>query len=314
MFPNVEVRHLHAVVVLAEEMNFTRAAHRLHITQPALTLQINEVERENRLRLFIRGRGQVVQLTDAGRAFVEEARSALCHAERAIHRARAADEGSDSALVIGHTPYVDQTWISGVLAIRLPLYPRLRVRLATRFAMDLIRSVLASELNFALVTSPPKDARITAVPFARTPLYAALPETHRAANKERLALRDLAEDEWILFTRQVHPIIHDAIVEAAQSEAIVFKDAHDIFTTEQAVHLVSEHVGVAILTKPTALDCRVNGVVVKELSDPSLWFETCLVMRADDNSRVVNEFARSFLHRYIERPLKPKQMDLPLPA
>jgi DNA-binding transcriptional LysR family regulator len=81
VFPNVDVRHLRAVVVLAEEMNFTRAAHRLHITQPALTLQINEIEKENRLRLFIRGRGQTMQLTDAGRMFVEEAKSALCHAE-----------------------------------------------------------------------------------------------------------------------------------------------------------------------------------------------------------------------------------------
>ena len=314
MFPNIEVRHLHAVIVLAEEMNFTRAAHRLHITQPALTLQINEVEKENRLRLFIRGRGQIVQLTDAGRVFVEEARTAICHAERAIHRARAADEGSDGALVMGHSPYVDQTWISGVLAIRLPLYPRLRVRLATRFAMDLVRNVLAGEMNLALVTAPPKDARITAVPFARAPLYAALPETHRAAHNERLALRDLAEDEWILLARQVHPIIHDAILDTAQSEAIVSKDAHDIFTTQQAIHLVSEHVGVAILTKPTVLDFRADGVVVKELSDASLLFETCLVMRADDTSRLVNEFARSFLHKYVDRPLRPKQMDLPLPA
>ena len=314
MFPNVEVRHLHAVVVLAEEMNFTRAAHRLHITQPALTLQINEIEKENRLRLFIRGRGQTMQLTDAGRIFVEEAKSALCHAERAIQRARAADEAADNMLVVGHSPYVDQAWISGVLAIQLPLYPNLRIRLATRFAMDLVRNVLAGELNLALVTAPPKDARITAVPFVRAPLYAVLPETHRAAEKERLALRDLANDDWILFARQVHPIIYEAIVEKAQSEAMLFKEAHDVFTPQQAVHLVSEHVGVAILAKPMPLDLRVDGVVVKELSDTSLWFETCLVMRADDNSRVVNEFARSFLHQRLDRPLRPKQMDLPLPA
>lgn len=100
----------------------------------------------------------------------------------------------------------------------------------------------------------------------------------------------------------------------AQSEAILFRDGHDVFTEQQAVHLVSEHVGVAVLAKPTPLDLRADGIVVKELSDTSLWFETCLVMRADDNSRVVNEFARAFLHKYIERPIRPKQMDLPMPA
>ena len=91
MFPKIEVRHLQAVVVLAEELNFTRAAHRLHITQPTLSFQITEVEKLNGFHLFIRGKGRGVKLTDAGRAFVEEARSALCHAERAIHLARVAN-------------------------------------------------------------------------------------------------------------------------------------------------------------------------------------------------------------------------------
>jgi hypothetical protein len=196
-------------------------------------------------------------------------------------------------LVVGHSPYVDQAWISGVLAIHLPLYPRLGIRLATRFAMQLVRNILAGELNLALVTAPPKDARITAVPFARAPLYAVLPEPHRAAEKERLALRDLADDDWILFARQVHPTIHDAIVEKAQSESILFKEAHDVLTAQQAVHLVSNTWASPFLRNQCLWHLRVEGVAVKELSDTSLWFETCLVMRADDNSRVVNEFARS---------------------
>jgi DNA-binding transcriptional LysR family regulator len=314
VFPKIEVRHLHAVVVLAEELNFTRAAHRLHITQPTLSLQITEIEKENRLHLFVRGKGQGVQLTDAGRIFVEEANQALIHTERAIHMARAADEGRDRTLVIGHSPHVEQHWISSVLAIRLPLYPTLRVRLSTRFEMDLIRSVLTGELNLALATAPPEDAQITAVPFARAPLYAAVPENHPVANKKQLMLKDLAMDEWILLSKQVNPIIHHAIVETARSQSIAFKDAHDILTAEQAFHLVSEHVGIAILTKATAQYVPNGGVVVKPLSDDSLCFQTCLVMRADDSSRMVNEFARSFLRVYIRRPLQPRQMDLPLPA
>jgi DNA-binding transcriptional LysR family regulator len=314
VFPNVEMRHLQAVIVLAEELNFTRAAHRLHISQPALSRHITEIEEQHRLRLFVHEKGRIVELTDAGRIFVQEARSTLFHAERAIHLARAAHEGSDSVLMMGHSPYANQTWISAILTIRLPLYPKLRVRLSTRFAMDLIRSVLAGELNLALVTAPPEDAHITAVPFARAPLFAALPENHQAAHKERLALRDLAEDEWILFAKQVHPIVHGAILETARREAIAPKDAHDVFTAQQAVHLVSEHVGVAILTEHTALGFHADGVVVKPVSDESLWFDTCLIMRTDDDSRAVNEFARSFLRKYAPQRLPAKQMELPLPA
>ena len=84
MFPNLEVRHLQAVVVLAEELNFTRAAQILRISQPALSKQITELEEQHRLHLFVREKGRIVELTDAGRVFVQEARAALFHAERAI--------------------------------------------------------------------------------------------------------------------------------------------------------------------------------------------------------------------------------------
>ena len=83
-----------------------------------------------------------------------------------------------------------------------------------------------------------------------------------------LMLQDLAKDEWILCARPVHPIVHDAIMDAARREGIAPKRAHDIITPQEAVHLVSEHVGVAILTKPTALGFRAEGVVVKRFLMP----------------------------------------------
>jgi DNA-binding transcriptional LysR family regulator len=314
MFPRVEVRHLDAVTILAEELSFTRAANRLHITQSALSKQINEVEEQHRFRLFTRDKKRNVELTDVGRIFVEEARSALLHIDRAVQLGRAAHQGSDSILTIGHSPTADQAWVSAILAIRLPLYPKLRLRLVSQFSSELVRSVMAGELNLALVTSPPDDSQITIVPFAPAPLYAVLPQTHAAAQKEHIALQDLAKDDWILFARRVHPVVHEAIVETARREGIVPKYAHDIITTQQAVHLVAEHVGVAILTEPMAVGFSTEGVVIKPLSDTSLCFEACVIMRTEDDSRLANEFARSFLRRYEPRSLPPKQMELSLSA
>jgi DNA-binding transcriptional LysR family regulator len=128
VFPNVEIRHLHAVIALAEELNFTRAADRLHITQPALSKQITDLEAEHRFHLFTRHKRRIVELSDAG--------------------------------------------VSTMLAIRLPLYPRLGIRLKTQFAMESVHSVLVGEVNLAIVTAPPQDTQITAVPFAPAPLYA----------------------------------------------------------------------------------------------------------------------------------------------
>jgi DNA-binding transcriptional LysR family regulator len=311
--PNIEVRHLHAVVILAEELNFTKAAHRLHLTQSALSRQITEIEEEHRFRLFTRDNRRVVrvELTDAGRVFVEEARSALLHVDRAVHLARAIHDGANDILMVGYSPNGDRAWVSDMLAIRLPLYPKLSIRLISQFSCDLVRSVLAAELNLAILTAPPEDSQITAVPFTLTPLYAVLPDTHPAAQQEQIALQDLAKDEWIFFARRFHPGIHDGILAAAQREGIAAKHAHDVIALQEALHLVSERVGVAILTKPAALGFRVENVVVKPLSDPSLCFETCVIMRADDDSRLVNEFVLYFLRRYTFQRLPPKGTDLP---
>ena len=80
MLPKIEVRHLNAVIALAEELNFTRAAHKLHITQPALSRQITEIEQQNRLRLFARSKGRAVELVAALRGTIIA--SQVCYFEQ----------------------------------------------------------------------------------------------------------------------------------------------------------------------------------------------------------------------------------------
>jgi DNA-binding transcriptional LysR family regulator len=286
----------------------------LHITQSTLSKQITEIEQQHRFHLFTRNNKKNVQLTEVGRIFAEEARSALLHIDRAVQLGRAALDGSDSILTVGHSPDTDQAWVSAILAIRVPLYPKLRIQLISEFSSELVRSVIAGELNLALVTAPPGNSQITAAAFAETHLYAALPQAHAAAQKELIALQDLARDEWILFARRVHPVIHDAILDAARRDGITPKHVHDIITTQQAVHLVCEHVGVAILTKPTALGFGAEGVVLRPLSETSLCFQTCLIMRTDDDSQLANEFAGSFLRKCAPQYLPPMQLELPLSA
>jgi DNA-binding transcriptional LysR family regulator len=110
------MRYLHAVIVLAEELSFTKAARRLNITQPALSKQITDLEEQCGFPLFTRDKRGIVDLTEAGRLFVEEAHSVLLHAERAIHLARAAHEGAESVLTIGHSPFANHEWISASLS------------------------------------------------------------------------------------------------------------------------------------------------------------------------------------------------------
>ena len=151
---------------------------------------------------------------------------------------------------------------------------------------------MAGDLNLALVTAPLGKLTDHGCGIRSDALYAALPQTHAAAQKEDIAFQDLAKDEWILFARRSHPVVRDAIMDAAQRQGIAPKHAHDILTVQEAIHLVSQHVGVAIVTKPDSVGLSAEGVVIRPLSDPSLSFETCLIMRADDDSRLANEFGR----------------------
>ena len=313
MFPNVEVRHLHAVIVLAEELNFTRAAHRLHISQSALSKQLSELENVHRFRLFLRDNRRAVQLTDAGRIFAQEARSAVLHAERAIHLARTTHDGVERVLVIGHSPYADPSWISTVLAIYMSTYPKLQIRFISEFPSELIRRVLACDLHLAFVSELPVDTQITAVPFDRASLYVVLPITHRMARKKNVALQDLADDEWIVFSRRLQPTVHAAIMDTARTEGISPKFTHEIITVEHAVHLVSENLGVAILPGLSS-EVRTERVIARPLSNPSLSFETFLIMRADNDSRLVNNFARAFLRKFGLQQISETQMQLSLSA
>ena len=109
-----------------------------------------------------------------------------------------------------------------------------------QFPIELVRSVVVGELNFALGTAPSANTDITVVPFAQAPLYAALPENHPAAENGSIELQALAEDEWILFPKRLHPAVHDAVMEVAHRDGITPKCVHAAVTAEQAVQLVSE--------------------------------------------------------------------------
>lgn len=101
-----EIRLLETAIVLAEDLHFSRAAGRLNIEQSTVSRRVDELEGEISYRLFERNH-QTVELTEAARKFVEEARLALLHVERAVRNGRAAHEDAEAVLNVGRSPYTD---------------------------------------------------------------------------------------------------------------------------------------------------------------------------------------------------------------
>ena len=123
---------------------------------------------------------------------------------------------------------------------------------------------------------------------------------------------DLANDQWILFNKRVHPLVYDAILERAKANGITPKEIHHIVTAEEAVHLVREHAGVAFMAKAVAISNQQSGVVMKPLAEERLLIKTYLALRANESSRMVNEFARAFLRKCAPPSDPDDQLKLPI--
>jgi DNA-binding transcriptional LysR family regulator len=144
-----KTRHLEAVAALAEELHYGRAAKRIGLTQSGMSRCIQGAEREANAKLFERNRSSI-EITDAGRSYVEHARIALAHGERAIRSAKEMRDGTDTVLQIGKSPDVDPVLVNILYSIRLPLFPTLEINVHSETSSDLAHDLMSAELDLAL--------------------------------------------------------------------------------------------------------------------------------------------------------------------
>ncbi len=287
-----EMRLLQAAIALAEELNYSRAAARLRIDQSTLSKRIAELESQIDMRLFVRNR-QTVELTEASRHFVEEARNAVLHAERAVADAKAAMQGADEVLHIGRSVYADPYLVTAIQSIQLSLFPGLKVKLWSNFSHELARMVAAGNLDVALVLAIPDSPSLSFLSVTESPGYIALPNNDAAAGNAEISLNDLRAHEWILPAPHINPFVTEMIHAEASAKNIVASDTHTYTTAEEALALVMAHKGAAFLTREAAWRISSNEIAVRPLSEEHPKLVTRLAMRADDKKRLTSEFVRA---------------------
>jgi len=306
----VDIRLMQAAIAVAEELNFSRAAIRLGITQSALTKQIQDLEERVGRELFRRNK-QIVEVTEAGQAFVEDARKAVVYAERAVHSARGRAENAEAVLRLGKSPYTDPFLVSTVLSIRLPLYPHLKINLSSNFSPTLIHHVLSGVLDVAILTGAGDTAGLSSLKVATVPLYIALESRDPLARLRELHLSDLHERHWILFERHVNPPVYDRLQRSALADGAVPLDTQHVTTAEEATPLILDRQAIAFLTRAGAWRISRDGITMRPLADERLALNTYITARADDDSRIVSEFVRSAA-RKLNSFAQPTQERLPL--
>jgi DNA-binding transcriptional LysR family regulator len=211
----MELRHLRYFVAVAETLHFSRAAARMHLTQPALSRQLRDLEVEIGAPLLTR-HGVATALTPAGAALLPRARAILAAAENAVELARSAGR----RLRLGH---YGTLWLDYFApALRAFCRKQLEIELHTeeRTAAGLVDGLRQGELDFALIgpTTPALNREFTTRPLAAVPLLIALGSGNPLAKRRRLALADLATAEWIAWDDAAFPG-RAGLLETAAAEA-----------------------------------------------------------------------------------------------
>jgi DNA-binding transcriptional LysR family regulator len=296
----MELRRLRYFVAVAEALHFGRAAARLHISQPPLSRQIQQLEDEIGATLLQRSKRRV-ELTDAGAYLLVEARRLLADAERLGERVRRAASGEIGHLGLGFISAVDYSILPGVLSAYRKAYPGVTLELRELTSDVQLRELHDGRIDAGMLLAPVDDSALATLLLLREPLLVALPATDPLARGGgRVSLRALAVRPFILFPRTVAMALHDMIVGFCEAAGFVPRVAQEAIQLQTIVSLVSAGLGVALV--PASLrDLRRSGVVYRPLRETSPLFTVLLAWRRSNRSVNLGHFVAT-TRQVLRRP------------
>jgi len=285
----MDLRHLRYFVTVAEELHFGRAAKKLHISQPPLSMQIRALENELGVTLLNRTQRHV-SLTQAGAALLGEARHILARVEQAVLATKRAGRGEIGELAIGFISVADYNVLPLVLREFRRRFPLVNLSLRELTTDAQIADLLAGRIDVGFVLPPIDEPALQSVPILREPLIAALPGKHPLAREPgKLALEKLRDAPFILFPRPNAPGLYDDVVSCCKAAGFSPRVAQEAIQMQTIISLVSAELGVALI--PASLtNLQRTGVTYKTLQGGSPLTEVHLAWRRGDDLPVLRVF------------------------
>lgn len=267
----MELRQLEYFVVVAEELNFSRAAERLYMTQPPLSTQIRALEAEVGAALFERSTRRV-RLTEAGQLFLVSSRRLLAQLQEDIAQARSAASGKIGQLSLGFVPSATSEVLPpllrafresarGVRLVAHELRPEQQVQELRAGSLDCCCFYLP------LGDEPPfGDAGLASLAISREPLVAALPSDHPLVDRGRLSVRVLSEEPFVMLARHHGSGLRDAVLEQCRQAGFLPEIVQEAALIQTIAGLVASGIGVALLPA-SVRRLQQEGVVYLPLAD-----------------------------------------------
>lgn len=242
----MELRHLRYFVAVAEEGSLTLAAgKRLHTAQPSLSRQIRDLEYEVGVALMNRS-VHGIELTDAGRAFLDHARLTLAQAETAVEAARRAAQPAKPIFAIGFLTGQEIDWLPEVMRILRDQLPNIEISISSQYSPDLAQALLRGKLDLAFMRREAQMPDLDYTVIAKEPLVVALPGDHRRASQNAIALRDIAGEVFIGMS-DTAPALRVVIDDYLRRSGVDLRPAHRVDNLAMAMSMIASTGGVALL-------------------------------------------------------------------
>jgi DNA-binding transcriptional LysR family regulator len=253
----MELRHLRYFIAVAEEENISRAALKLHVSQPGISRQIHDLEDEIGFQLFERS-AKSLRLTDAGKVFLTEAKAVLQHAEDAVKKARAASSRARGEIHVGYAPSLTVQILPPTLRGFQGKFPNVRVALHDLSTEEMLAQLHNGKLQVALMVRPGRQT-LSGLEFqelARYPLRVALAPKHPLAKLKAISLAQIAAEPIIAYSRADYPEYHAMLAKIFAPVGRVPRIAEEHDGVSGIVLAVESGGGFALV--PSCVECMVG--------------------------------------------------------
>lgn len=284
----MELRHLHYFITVAEELHFSRAAERLHISQPPLSQQIRALEEELGVQLFERTKRQV-HLTEAGKVFLERSYLVLAQLEQAIEVTQQIGRGEVGRLAIAFVGSATYTVLPDILSIFRAEFPAVELQLHELTTSEQIQALHHKQIDVGIVRSAIVEPGLSVECVLLESLVLALPQTHHLSAQTQVSLCALADESFILFPAKMGPIFYEQIINICQQAGFRPKVVQEAVQMQTIISLVAAGLGIAFV--PTSMqNFHTSRVIYRPLQEQTPQTGLYLAWRQQDSSPVLRAF------------------------
>ncbi len=242
----MELRHLRYFIAVAETGSLTVAAERrLHTSQPSLSRQIRDLEYQVGVDLLSRS-ARGVELTAAGRAFLDHARLALAQVDAAGEAARRAAQPAKRTFALGFLTGQEMEWLPEAMRILRDELPKIEVTVSSQYSPDLAAELMRGKLDLAFLRREPNVVDLSFRTVTREPLVVVMPSDHRLASHDAISVQKIVGETFISVSNTA-PVLRNVIDDYLKRSGIDITPAHEVDNLAMAMSLVASTRGVALL-------------------------------------------------------------------